>query len=141
MADERPEARLAAAPVNLFRQRGALERERHLRGERVQRGADCLGRRCAPGDDEQPALALRRREIEHEDAVVVARQLERGERLGTQPHDVTLAGGVEQHRLDGPVRLDRAHQGHELGPGQRSRSAQRHLVDLLAARGGDQVRP
>ena len=38
--DERAEARLAAPPVHLLGERDAVERERHLRGQRPQRGLD-----------------------------------------------------------------------------------------------------
>ena len=57
--DERAEARLALAAVDLLGQRGALERERDLRGQRPQRALlraaqRARGRRRA-ADDEQPA--------------------------------------------------------------------------------------
>ena len=52
MAHERSEASLAAAPVNLFGEGGALECQRHLGGERTQRHADRLLRRRPPGGDE-----------------------------------------------------------------------------------------
>jgi hypothetical protein len=52
VTDERAEAGFAATPVHLLGQRGALQRERHLCGQRPQRRADRLGRRGAPGDDE-----------------------------------------------------------------------------------------
>ena len=79
MADERAEARLAAAAVDLLGELGALERERDLRGERPERGAHGLLRGRPPRHDEQQALRSLRRQVEDQHAVVVDGHAKRGE--------------------------------------------------------------
>ena len=98
VAHERAEARLAAAAVHLLGERGPRERKRDLRGERPQRCTDGLGRIRTSGHEEKHPLRTLGSQIEHQHALVVGGQPERGEHLGTQPHEIAgLAGlgGVE----------------------------------------------
>ena len=78
MTDERAEARLTAPSVHLLGEHGALERERELCRQCSQGRTDRLRRCGAPRDDEQPSLAVRRRKVECQNAVMVGRHAELG---------------------------------------------------------------
>ena len=144
VAHERAEARLAAAAVHLLGERGPRERKRDLRGERPQRCTDGLGRIRTSGHEEKHPLRTLGSQIEHQHALVVGGELERGEHLGTQPHDLAgLAGlgGVEQRSLR-PLAGRFGHGADsrdEVRPRHGAGGRQRDLVDLLAARRGHQV--
>ena len=93
MADQRAEARLTAAPVDLLGELGALEGECHLRGERSQGGAHGSLRWCVlPATTSSTALRALRRQVEGEHAVVVGGHAKRRQALGTKAHDLASLG-------------------------------------------------
>ena len=105
--DERAEACLAAAAVDLLGQRRALERERHERRERPQRGANGLGDLIAVRGGEQGVVHVGR----------ASRFLAEGRHQVGAGHGVSCG---ERHLVD----LLAAGRGHKIG----SRGAQHPLA-------------
>ena len=160
---QRREARLALAAVHLLREPRALQGQRDLRRQAGQRRAHVLRGLALAGHHDQAAHLAAQRERQHEGVALLVVQQQVGARVGIEADAgaaLAAARGSEERerrvRVEVPLRaLGRAVRGHDADDlavhaaqhGRRARVGQRaggdegRLVDLLAARRGDERGP
>src|SRR6185503_1543402 len=160
-ADERAEARLARAAVDLLRQRGALERERDLGGERAQAVLRGAGAGVLAAHDQQAAGLGADRQAEDDGLAVVAADVQVGATLGRERQeraavvrgsaqqragsggrerpalDIGRGGGARRDDLDSVV-LDEAQQRLRVRADERPDRVEGGEGDLVATRRGNE---
>ena len=135
-ADERAEARLARAAVDLLGQRGALERERDLGGERAQAVLRGAGAGVLAAHDEQAAGLGADRQAENDGLLVVAADVQVGATPGRERQEraAVVRGGAEQRPGGRGRQCPALHVGR--GGGARRDDLERVVLDEAQQRLG-----